>query len=67
MGIPSDFFRDAGALIQPGNSAFFYISRNASAEAAAEITRSYGGTFLSAQLDKNKMAKIRAEIKALNF
>lgn len=64
LGIPGDFFRDAGALIQPGHSAFFYISRSASEDDAAEITRSYGGTFLATHLDSRQMAKIRAKVKA---
>lgn len=63
LNIPGDFLRDVGALIEPGNSAFFCISRNISADAAAEITRSFGGTFLTTHLAKNQMAKIRAKVK----
>lgn len=64
LKIPSDFLRDVGALIRPGNSAFFGVCRPTTAEKWSGLTRGYGGTFLSTPLDRYQMAKIRAMVKA---
>jgi uncharacterized membrane protein len=64
LKIPHEFLRDVGALIRPGNSAFFGVCRSSTAERWSELSRGYGGTFLSTTLDRRQMNKIRALVKA---
>lgn len=62
--IPADFFRDVAALITPGRSAIFFVSRSLTLESVGKVTHGYGGTLLSEQLTGQQLGKIRAFIKA---
>lgn len=64
FGVPADFIRDVAALITPGRSAIFFVSRCASLHIAADVTHGYGGTLLSAPLDTKQMAKIRRYVNS---
>ena len=62
--IPPDFFRDVAALITPGRSAIFFISRSTTLESVAKVTHGYGGTLLSEQLTAYQVGKMRTFVKA---
>jgi uncharacterized membrane protein len=62
-GIPSDFVKQVGAMIQPGDSAIYALVRTANPELLAEQFRGYGGTVLSTTLSRDQQAKVE---KVLN-
>ena len=44
FGIPDDFVKQVGALIQPGDSAIYALLRTANPDIVADQFRGYGGT-----------------------
>ena len=58
FGIPDDFVKQVGALIQPGDSAIYVLARTANPDILADQFRGYGGTILSTTLSRDQQAKV---------
>jgi uncharacterized membrane protein len=57
-GIPDDFVKQVGAMVQPGDSAIYALVRTANPELLADQFRGYGGTVLSTTLTRDQQAKV---------
>src|SRR5271157_6500370 len=60
FGIPDDFVKRVGAMVQPGDSAIYAILRVGDPDVVAEKFRGYGGTILRTTLSKDQQAKVEA-------
>ena len=58
FGIPDDFVKQVGALIETGDSAVFALLRTASPEVVANQFIGYGGTVLRTTLNKDQQKKV---------
>ena len=58
FGIPDDFVKQVGAMIQPGDSAVYALLRTANPDIVADHFRGYGGTILSTTLSRDQQAKV---------
>jgi uncharacterized membrane protein len=63
VGIPDDFVKRVGSMIQPGDSAVYALLRTVNPDVIADQFRGYGGTVLKTTVNRNQEAKIE---KALN-
>lgn len=60
FGIPEEFAKGVGSMVQPGDSAILAILRTADPVVAAEQFRGYGGTVLQTTLTNEQSQKIQA-------
>jgi len=60
FGLPEQFVRGIGDMVQPGDSAIFALLRTAEPLKVAEQFRGYGGTVLQTTLSKEQSAKIQS-------
>jgi len=58
FGIPDDFVKQVGTMVQPGDSAIYAILRTANPDIVADRFRGYGGTILSTTLSRDQQAKV---------
>src|SRR5215469_499099 len=58
FGIPDDFVKQVGAMIQPGDSAIYALLRTANPDKVEEQFRGYGGTILSTTLNRDQQKKL---------
>ena len=58
FGIPDDFVKQIGAMIQPGDSAIYALLRTANPDVVADQFRGYGGTILSTTLSRDQQKKV---------
>jgi len=58
FGIPDDFVKQIGGLVQPGDSAVFALLRSANPDVVADTFRGYRGTILSTTLSRSQQAKV---------
>jgi len=58
FGIPDEFVKQVGAMIQPGDSAIYALLRTANPDKAAARFRGYGGTVLSTTLSSDQEKKV---------
>ena len=58
FGIPDDFVKQIGAMVQPGDSAIFALLRSTDPAFVADQFRGYGGTILSTTLSRGQQAKV---------
>ena len=58
FGIPDDFVKQVGALIQPGDSAIYALLRTANPNIVADRFRGYGGTVLTTTLSRDQESKV---------
>ncbi len=58
FGIPDDFVKQVGALIQPGDSAIYALLRTANPDIVADQFRGYGGTVLRTTLSRDQESKV---------
>jgi uncharacterized membrane protein len=58
FGIPDDFVKQVGSMIQPGDSAIYALLRTANPNIVADQFRGYGGTVLSTTLSRDQQAKL---------
>jgi uncharacterized membrane protein len=58
FGIPDDFVKQVGALIQPGDSAIYALLRTANPDIVADAFRGYGGTILRTTLSRDQQSKV---------
>jgi uncharacterized membrane protein len=63
FGIPDDFVKQVGLMIQPGDSAIYALLRTADPDVLADEFRGYGGTILTTTLSRDQQAKVE---KVLN-
>ncbi len=59
FGIPDDFVRDVGALVQPGDSAIYALLRRADPTLVAAKFRDYGGVVLSTTLSPEQARQVQ--------
>jgi len=64
FGIPDDFVKRVGTLVQPGDSAIFAILRVGDPDVVADQFRGYGGTILRTTLSKDQQAKVEKVLAA---
>jgi uncharacterized membrane protein len=60
FGIPEDFVKGIGSMVQPGDSAILALLRTVDPVKVAEQFRGYGGTVLQTTLTKEQSAKVQA-------
>jgi uncharacterized membrane protein len=60
LGIPSDFIRDVGALIGPGESAIIALATKLEPSAAISFLRERGGSVVYTSLNIDQMKKVDA-------
>jgi uncharacterized membrane protein len=58
FGIPDDFVKQVGAMIQPGDSAIYALLRTANPDIVMDQFRGYGGTILSTTLSRDQQSKV---------
>jgi uncharacterized membrane protein len=58
FGIPDDFVKQVGAMIQPGDSAVYALLRTANPDAVLDRFRGYGGTILTTTLSGDQQRKV---------
>jgi uncharacterized membrane protein len=58
FGIPDDFVKQVGAMIQSGDSAIYALLRTADPDVVADQFRGYGGTILTTTLSRGQQAKV---------
>jgi uncharacterized membrane protein len=58
FGIPNDFVREVGTLVQPGDSAIFALLRSADPTVVAARFGDYGGVVLSSTLTPEQTKKV---------
>jgi uncharacterized membrane protein len=58
FGIPDDFVKQVGSMIQPGDSAVYALLRTANPDIVAGQFRGYGGTILSTTLNRDQQRKV---------
>jgi uncharacterized membrane protein len=63
-GVPDDFVKQVGGVIQPSNSALFAVIRSMDPQAVAEKFRGYGGTVLRTTLSTDQAATVQRTIAA---
>jgi len=63
FGIPEDFVKQVGAMIQPGDSAIYALLRTANPDLLADKFRGYGGTILSTTLSLDQQGKVEMVLR----
>ena len=64
VGIPDDFVRDVGALVQPGESAIITLAEEFDPHLALEALRDWGGSLIYTSLSQQQVNKVRKELEA---
>lgn len=64
FGIPNDFVKQVGEMIQPGDSAVYALLRTANPNDVVEQFRGYGGTILSTTLSRDQEKKVEKVLGA---
>ncbi len=62
VGIPENFVRDVGALVQPGESAIITLAEQLEPQRAASILRDCGGSLIYTSLSGDQVNKVRREL-----
>ena len=60
FGIPDEFVKQIGTMVQPGDSAIFAVLRTADPTIVADQFRGYGGTILSTTLSRDQQEKVES-------
>jgi uncharacterized membrane protein len=63
-GISDDFVKEAGGMIQPGDSAVFAVIRGGNPQQIAERFRGYGGQILKTTLSPLAAERVQQTIRA---
>lgn len=64
VGIPENFVRDVGALVQPGESAIISVAERFDPHVASDILRDCGGSMIYTSLSTDQVSKVRQELAA---
>jgi uncharacterized membrane protein len=67
FGIPEDFVKSVGAMVQPGDSAILAMLRTVDPAQVTEEFRGYGGTVLQTTFTKEQSAKLQAVLDGNRF
>lgn len=59
FGIPNEFVKQVGEMIQPGDSAVYALLRTVNPDDVAEQFRGYGGTILRTTLSRDQEKKVQ--------
>jgi len=59
VGIPDDFVRDVGAIVQPGESAIITLVEKFDPDIAVSVLRDSGGSLLYKSLTDEQVSKVR--------
>jgi uncharacterized membrane protein len=62
VGIPANFVRDVGALVQPGESAIITTAEKLEPQRAETILRDCGGSLIYTSLSGDQVNKFRREL-----
>ena len=62
VGIPDNFVRDVGALVQPGESAIITLAEKFDPSHAAHVLRDCGGSLIYTSLSTDQVNKVRREL-----
>lgn len=62
VGIPDDFVRDVGALVQPGESAIITLAENFNPQQASIVLRDSGGSMIYTSLKDEQVDKVKHEL-----
>ena len=62
VGIPNNFVRDVGALVQPGESAIITSAEKFEPQLAARVLRDCGGSLIYTSLSADQVSKVRREL-----
>jgi len=62
VGIPENFVRDVGALVQPGESAIITLAEKLEPQRAQSILRDCGGSLIYTSLSGDQVNKVRREL-----
>lgn len=62
VGIPENFVRDVGALVQPGESAIITLTEKFEPAHAAHVLRDCGGSLIYTSLSTDQVNKVRREL-----
>lgn len=65
-GLPEDFIRRIGGMIQPGDSALFALFETRQADKALEMFRGYGGTIVKTTLSPERTARLQTALDTLH-
>jgi uncharacterized membrane protein len=63
FGIPEDFVKGTGSMVQPGDSAILALLRTVDPVKVADEFRGYGGTVLQTTLTDEQSAKVQAVLE----
>lgn len=63
-GVPEDFVKQVGGMVQPGNSAVLALLRASDPDTVIELFRGFGGTVLRTSLTKAEAAKVKQKLAA---
>lgn len=64
VGIPDDFVRDVGALVQPGESAIITLAEKFEPQLAVKVLRDSGGSLIYTSLSGEQVDKVKKELEA---
>ena len=64
VGIPDNFVRDVGALVQPGESAIITLAEEFEPQIAASVVKDCGGSLIYTSLSLEQVNKVRKELAA---
>src|ERR1044072_830614 len=62
VGIPDDFVRDVGALVQPGESAIITLAERFDPKLASRVLRDCGGLLIYTCLSDEQVNKVQHEL-----
>lgn len=62
VGIPENFVRDVGALVQPGESAIITLAERFDPHVATDVLRDCGGSMIYTSLSTDQVSKVRHEL-----
>lgn len=64
VGIPDDFVRDVGALVQPGESAIITLAERFDPHLAVSVLRDCGGSLIYSSLSREQVDKVKKELES---
>ena len=67
VGIPDDFVRDVGALVQPGESAIITLAEEFDPHLALKALHDCGGSLIYTSLSQQQVNKVRKELEASDY
>lgn len=63
VGIPDDFIRDVGALVQPGESAIIALAEKFDPQLTVNVLRDCGGSLIYTSLSGEQVHRLKMELE----